>query len=398
MAKEKTITEFEGWEQQAEEHDFFGETQTVVDPVQEAVKDAKKTPSTTTTQEAPSEKEKEEEEDNEDEIIKEQFREFEKDFNPSENEDEEEDEDEDDDNKKPNSSASTTKPTNLKTLEFLKEKGLVKFELEEGKELTEEEAEGLIEDSWDAGIDQALDEEIKDLPEEVKNLIKYATTGGNVGELLAKMVTHATSPINKNSDITLEATQIAAITADLRSQDFDQEYIDAQIDFLKDSGKLATIGEKAYNKIVAAQQKEVEQEVANKKAQVENNKVKAREYKVKVTNHVNSLTEIGGFPVSKEDKKALPDYISEPTVELKDGRVISELQADIYKAMSDPNKIVLLAKLLRSDFDFSAVIRKGVTQQSQEVRKVIQNSEKTNLKSSETVRKLSKKSLADRLG
>lgn len=392
MAKEKTITEFEGWEDQAEQHVFFGETEIAVDPVEEAVKDAKETIVQTTES---TEKKSEQEDEDETKIIAEQFKEFEDGFTPSGEEDNEEDEDE---NKQKNpQTASTSKPTNLKALEFLKEKGLVKFEVEDGKTLTEEEAEGLIEDSWEAGIEEALDQEIKELPEEVKNLIKYATKGGNVGELLSKMVTYATSPINKNSDISLETTQIAAITADLRSQDFDQEYIDTQIEFLKDSGKLATIGEKAYNKIVAAQEKEIQQEVQNKKAEVENNKIKAREYKLKVTNHVNSLTEVGGLPLSKEDKKILPIYISEPTVELKDGRFVSELQADIFKAMSDPNKIVLLAKLVKSDFDFSAVVRRGVTQQSNEVKKVIQNADKTALKSSETVRNVSKKSLADRL-
>lgn len=394
MAKEKTITEFEGWEQQADQHVFFGEAEIASDPVEEAVKDAKK-PIVQTT-ESPEKTPEQEEDENEANIIAEQFKEFEDGFTPSEDEDEEEEEEED--KQKNPQATSTSKPTNLKALEFLKEKGLVKFEVEDGKTLTEEEAEGIIEDSWDAGLEEALDEEIKGLPEEVKNLIKYSTKGGNVGELLAKMVTHATAPVNKNSDISLEATQIAAITTDLRAQDFDQEYIDAQIDFLKDSGKLATIGEKAYNKIIAAQQKEIDQEVINKKAEVEYNKTKARDYKVKVTDHVNSLTEIGGFPISKEDKKTLPIYISEATVELKDGRFVSELQADIFKAMSDPNKIVLLAKLVKSDFDFSAVVRKGVTQQSQEIKRVIQTADKTDLKSSETVRKLSKKSLADRLG
>ena len=71
---------------------------------------------------------------------------------------------------------------------------------------------------------------------------------------------------------------------------------------------------------------------------------------------------MGGLPISKQDKTILPTYISEPTVELQDGRYVSEMQADLFKVMADKDKIVLLAKLLKTDFYFSAIERKKQTQ------------------------------------
>ena len=66
MAKEKTITEFEGWEQQADQHVFFGEAEIASDPVEEAVRDAKK-PIVQTT-ESPEKTLEQEEDENEDDL------------------------------------------------------------------------------------------------------------------------------------------------------------------------------------------------------------------------------------------------------------------------------------------------------------------------------------------
>jgi hypothetical protein len=212
---------------------------------------------------------------------------------------------------------------------------------------------------------------------ELKQLIKFASKGGDVGELLGKMIQTATSGINKNSDIENEDVQVLAVTMELRNQGHDQEYIDAQVEFLKDSGKLEVISKKSFDRIVAAQEEETAGEVERQKQTVEYRKKQAREYKTNITTHINSLDETGGLPLSKQDKVALPTYISEPTVELQDGRVVSEMQADLFKVMADKDKIVLLAKLLKSDFDFSSIERKKQSQAARGIKDELQRVDKT---------------------
>ena len=380
---EKTIDQFAGWEDTSQQHDFFGETNLEVDAIDVALKDDVK------TEEAIA---KEEEEKKEQELIDDQFKTFEKDAPKVETEDEEED-------KTPSGKKEpVTNVNNKQTLEFLKEKGLVDYELEEGVELSEEDAEHLLEDSWEKALELEVEATIKDLPQDIKDLVKFASKGGNVGELLGKMIQHATSGITKDSDIDNEDVQVLAVTMDLKSQGYDQEYIDSQIEFLKEKDKLEGIAKKSYDKIIADQENETAGQVQRQKDIVENRKKQAREYKTNITSHINSLNETGGLPLSKQDKTSLPTYISEPNVELQDGRYVSEMQADLFKVMADKDKIVLLAKLLKTDFDFSAIERKKQTQAARGVREAVERVDRKELSNSESGgHKSNKKALWDML-
>jgi hypothetical protein len=381
---EKTIDQFAGWEDTSQQHDFFGETNLEVDVVEVASKDDVKTEETLA---------KEKEEKEEQELIDDQFSSFEKSAPKVTTEDDDEDDKTPSGKKEP-----VTNVNNKQTLEFLKEKGLVDYELEEGKELTEEEAEHLIEDSWEKALESEVEATIKDLPQDIKDLIKFASKGGNVGELLGKMVQHATSGITKDSDIANEDVQVLAITMDLKSQGYDQEYIDSQVEFLKDSGKLGNISKKSFDKIIAGQEAETAGQVQRQKENLDNRKKQAREYKTNITTHINSLSEMGGLPISKQDKTVLPTYISEPTVELQDGRYVSEMQADLFKVMADKDKIVLLAKLLKTDFDFSAIERRKQTQAARGVREAVERVDRKELSNSESGgHKSNKKALWDML-
>ena len=370
---DKTIDQFAGWEDSSQQHDFFGETNLDVDVIDIASKDDVKTEDAIV---------KEKEEKKEQELVDDQFKSFEKDFSKVNDEDEE-----DEDPKGAKTPAGKKEPAtnvnNKQTLEFLKEKGLVDYELEDGKELSEEEAEHLIEDSWEKALESEVEATIKDLPQDIKDLIKFASKGGDVGELLGKMVQHATSGINKNSNIEDENVQVLAVTMDLRNQGYDQEYIDSQIEFLKDSGKLGLISEKSYNRIIAEQEAETAGQVERQKIVLDNKKKQAREYRSNITTHINSLNEAGGLPISKQDKTVLPTYISEPTVELQDGRYVSEMQADLFKVMADKDKIVLLAKLLKTDFDFSAIERKKQTQAARGIKEAVERVDRKEMSNSE---------------
>lgn len=382
---EKTLSEFGGWDDASQQHDFFGETNLVEDVVTSVEKDDIEDPA-----KAGEAKAKADEEAAAQKLVDEQFASFEsKTPVTTENENEE---------GNSTTSAETT-VTPKSTLAFLKEKGLVEYEEDPEKPLTEEEAENLLEDSWESAVEKEVEATIKDLPDEIKQLIKFAHKGGDVGELLGKMVQHATSGINKNSDIENEDTQILAVSMDLRAQGYDQEYIDTQIEFLKEKDKLEGVAKKAFDKIVAEQEAETAGQVERQKQALENKKKAAREYKTNITTHINSLEEAGGLPISKQDKAVLPTYISEPTVELQDGRFVSEMQADLFKVMADKDKIVLLAKLLKSDFDFSAIERKSQSRASRGIKEEIQRADKTSAitSSSSGGHKPQKKALWDML-
>ena len=398
MGTEKeTIDQFAGWENPSQQHDFFGETnlQDNVDIVTQALED-----DATLT---PEEKEKAKAQPkpvDEQKIIDEQFKSFE---TPSNEIEEEEEEDEDVDN--PGQEGKTPKASNngtvnsKSTLAFLSEKGFINFEAEEGKELTEEEAANVLEDSWENSIEEGIEDSIKGLPAEIQDLIRVASKNGDYKTLMQKMAAGTNSGFDATSDIETEEVQILALTEDLRNQGYDAEEIETQIEFLKEKDKLATMGKKAFNKLIAKKEEDRKAYVKQVAAQKETVKKNAREYKANLITHISALEEVKGLTLNKKDKETLPSYISDPTVELQDGRVISELQADLFKVMADKDQIVLLAKVLKSGFDFSSLERKAVTKEARGLKGSIQNQKEVTgtLASSGLSKKAQKKAVWDYL-
>ena len=398
MGTEKeTIDQFAGWENPSQQHDFFGETnlQDNVDVVTQALED-----DATLT---PEEKEKAKAQPkpvNEQKVIDEQFKSFE---TPSNEVEEEEEEDEGTDNpgqERKGPKASNNGTVNSKsTLAFLTEKGFINFEAEEGKELTEEEAANVLEDSWENSIEEGIEDSIKGLPTELQDLIRVASKNGDYKTLMQKMASGSNSGFDVTSDIETEEVQILALTEDLRNQGYDAEEIETQIEFLKEKDKLSTMGKKAFDKLVAKKEQDRKAYVKQVADQKETVKKNARDYKANLITHISAIDEVKGLTLNKKDKETLPSYISDPTVELQDGRVISELQADLFKVMADKDQIVLLAKVLKSGFDFSSLERKAVSKEARDLKGNIQNQKDVTgtLASSSPSKKAQKKAVWDYL-
>ena len=159
------------------------------------------------------------------------------------------------------------------------------------------------------------------------------------------------------------------------------------------------MGKKAIDKLVAKKEQDRKayvKQVADQKETVTKN---ARDYKANLITHISAIDEVKGLTLNKKDKETLPSYISDPTVELQDGRVISELQADLFKVMADKDQIVLLAKVLKSGFDFSSLERKAVSKEARDLKGNIQNQKEITgtLSSSSLSKKAQKKAVWDYL-
>lgn len=315
-----------------------------------------------------------------------------------ESSEEEEEEDEDNDEFKDiNNPVVTTKVTSKSTLEFLKEKGLVDYELEEGTELTDELAEQILEDNYEDSIEAAAEEKIKDLPDALKQMIKVAMNGGDYLQAFAALAKSSVTGITKDLDMENEDNQALVVAQDLREQEYDEEYIETHIQTLKDSGKLKGIADKLFTKAISKSEKEaaaIAKAAADKKEQDKKNQ---REYKTNITTQVSTLKDIKGIVLNKQDKEELPSYMADPTVKMTDGRTITKFQQELFAIFGDKEKSILLAKLVKSDFDFSSVARAVETKNARELKDEVTNNKREVQGSGGSSQKKSKKFLADLL-
>lgn len=263
---------------------------------------------------------------------------------------------------------------NISMLEKLKEKGLINYELEEGEELDEEKAEELLEESWSNSLQDTVKQMTEDLPEEVKGLIKFTAKGGSTEEYFQSLQKLTSSSITEKSDIEDVKVQKNAIKEDLKSQGYDDDYISDHVDVLEEKGKLSEIAKKSYDKIISkkkefSKKKEQEIEEANKER-----KRKSKEFKEGIKEFVSQNKKVRDLNITDKDKKDLPSYISDPVVELSDGRKVSQAQADIIQAMGDKESLVVLAKVAKSGFDIKKLAKSLMSETEQKRRENLSHS------------------------
>lgn len=382
MSKEKNLLDgFDGFGASAssveapEGFDFFGETMatpvTTQDVVAEVVKDDIKDKDETLS---PEEIAKEEAQKNE------LFGEFEPEFKADPNAVIEAAEEE-----TPEATVTGT-ITPKDVYGFLTKSGMIEeAQLEEGQELTDELAAELAEEGWSAALRAEVEEQVKELPDAAKNVLRLAFKGGDVNGYLQTLAVNVSAPINKDTDMTLEENQELAVRADLKGLNYDDEYIDTHIQGLKDSGKLQTIAEKASAKILKAQEDAEKVKLTEAEANETNRKESIKANKVKMSESVAKVDNIKGMVINKKDKEELPDFIAVPNIQLNDGRMITGLQESIFKAMADPEQCILLAKVLKSGFDFSSISKATITEYSKKIEQNVQNAAQAkdkNIKSS----------------
>lgn len=307
--------------------------------------------------------------------------------------------DEEEDGKQKPASPKDVKVSSRSTLEFLREKGFVDFELEEGEELTDELAEELTEDAWDQALDNRLGDLFEGLPDVVKHIVKYAKDGGDIEKFLGTVAKKGASPMKVDMDMTLEENQELVMRTTLREEGNDDEYIDMQLEFLKDNGKLEAMSEKKF-KIWKDNRKDEEAELAqNQAAAVQAQKERLRIEKAKLTANLSEIEEVGGFKLSKQDKRDLPSYFLDKTVRLESGATMSSYHKDVYDVMANEVASIQLAKLLKTrkkdgSFDFSKVEREATTKVAREVKDNIRRN-KTNTPNRSVGSGGSQKTLAD---
>jgi|VirMetMinimDraft_7_1064189.scaffolds.fasta_scaffold02511_8 hypothetical protein len=356
-------TSFIGWEQQTEEVDFFGTTTEVSTLIPEDEVPAK----LDAEEKEPSEKPKSEtpEEDSFFGVEEEP----EKPFSHAEEEEEEEREEEIPDEEEEEGSSG-----HIGALNLLKEKGLLDYELEEGEELTEEKAAAFIEDNYEASIEERVGELFQELPQVVKDLNKFVLDGGDIRSFLGSFVKD--SGVSSDMDISQEANQELVMRNALKEEEYDDDYIETHIEFLKDTKKLEKFAKAKLEKKKKEEDKAREAMVKQQEAAKQAQKETLRKLKSSVTSNLKEINDVEGIPLTKADKKDLPSYMVDRNVKLDNGGSITAMQMDLMEALKDEKKALFIAKLLKTDFDLSTIQAKAQTEVTKKVKDGIRRNKK----------------------
>lgn len=366
---EHTMDDFAGFlETDISDVDFFAaeeeETET------EDVKDkSKKNPASEDTS-------KEEEEQEEEESTEDDF------FEDAEQEEEESEEEESEEEESEEEETETQSGDSITTLNLLKGKGFLDYELEEGEELTDEKASEILEDSLDNLFEERIAELFEDVPEIVKEMNKFVLKGGDINAFLQTVAVQNTSGLEEGMDLELEANQELVIRHGLKEEGYDKEYIDAQIEFLKDSKRMKKHSETHYKKWETKNKAEQTAILKSQEKAIANDKAQRRALKNKVTTFLKETDEVTGFTVTKQDRKDLPNYMSDRVVKLDNGNQITGMQKDLMRVLNSPTGSVQMAKLLKAaneqgELNFEEIKKETETKVTKKVRENVRRNKKS---------------------
>ena len=297
----------------------------------------------------------------------------------------------------PKKGEKTQVNSTIAAAQLLMDKGIVDYELEEGEELDEETALELLEEGFESGVENRISELLGGLPNELQALNKYVLNGGDMNDFLSKMNTlGASTGITATLDINVEKNQELVVRQMYKDDGMDDDFIDTQLESLKDTGKLEAFAKKRFEKWKEQDSKVSQQAAQQQELQAKAQREKARQYYSSLKTAVNG--EFEGIKLSAKDKNEIPGFMTDRNIKLSNGAVVTPFNQNLMEVLQNETASIQLAKLLRDrkkdgTFDFSQLEKVAATKVTKEVKDNIRRNKETPRKSTEV--STQSRSLAD---
>ena len=209
-------------------------------------------------------------------------------------------------------------------------------------------------------VPQYADERIQRLDEYVKN-------GGKFEDFYQKQSSNITLD---NIDMEDETNQKAVIRELLKHSNYTDEQINKKIARYEDNDMLYEESEDALDRLKQIRQKEVEEATRQQEEFAKQQEEQSKAFFNSVTKEINSLTNVRGIAIPKEDRKALFDYIFKV-----DQNGMSQYQKDFNENLSK-NLIESAYFTMKADALISNAEKKGESSAAEKLRKMLRHTSK----------------------
>jgi hypothetical protein len=262
----------------------------------------------------------------------------------------------------------------------LKDSEIFKYvELEEGEDLDADKFFELQQKE----IDTQVSERIKtwateELDEEAQAFIKFKREGGKTKDFLSFIEKSSTIPVGEIGDSKYEDD---VIRYQLTQEGWDRDEIEDRLEFLTDKGTKSKVAEKYDVKIKEAVRKEEERVFKQAEEDKKLAKKNEEDFKSSIKETLDSSDNVGGFKISVQDKTKLLNLLTKKEHKVNSTN-ITGFQKALSEAFQKPEKLILLAKLLDSDFDMTGFEKQVRTKHTREIKQRHISSNKIYKKSS----------------
>ena len=211
---------------------------------------------------------------------------------------------------------------------------------------------------------QYADDRIQQLDEYVKN-------GGKFEDFYQRQ---SDSLQLDDIDMEDEVNQKAVIRELLKHSNYSDEQINKKISRYEDNDMLYEESEDALDRLKQIRKQEVEYAAKQQEAYAKQQEEQSKAFFESVTKDINSLTDIRGIAIPKEDRKALFDYIFKV-----DQNGMSQYQKDFNENLSK-NLIESAYFTMKADALISNAEKKGESSAADKLRNLLRHQQKNHSK------------------
>lgn len=249
----------------------------------------------------------------------------------------------------------------------LKEAQILKHvALEEGEVITPERLLELQAEDNEIEISNRIKSwATEDMDEDGKAFIQFKLQGGNTADFFRAYSSSSEIP---DGDIEDEEYQDRLIRYNLAQEGWDRDEIEDRIQYLTDTNRKEKVAKKYDEK--TKEQKEAEKANLLKQAEDQKKAIKLQEdsFKSNIQTFLGDSEEVSGFKLKAEDKVQLLNFLTKKDHKISDTKSITGFQKKLAEVFQDTSKMVLLAKLISTDFDMSEIEKKVTTKNTKQIK------------------------------
>lgn len=238
---------------------------------------------------------------------------------------------------------------------------------DEVKEVSEENFYPFLQGLIDKRADSVLEEALQGLDTKEKTALEFILNGGTVDELTEKFSI-------PRFDLTNDKGAIDFLRYYHKQEGLTEEEVAEKIDFYESRDNAKLYAEKYHTKWKASQQDEKLGDLKKPKQTAEDQRRKREQWKAAVLSATKQVDEYAGYKFDVNRKKALLNDLTINSVKTEDGQYTSPFIDNFFKVYrgGDPNKLMLIAEILREDFKPDVLIEKAETKGTKEVKTKLQ--------------------------
>lgn len=252
----------------------------------------------------------------------------------------------------------------------LKSKGVISIEVDD-EEIDADRFVEIQEEEIEARLDETIQAFMSELDDDAKAFLKFKREGGDTKQFFDIYSKLSEIPVPSVDDERSQERFLEYYYSNYEDLDIDD--VDDKIQWLKETGKLGKYAEKIYDQL-QDDEEQMKAEVLERQKRVAAQQEEQRKQLVKDLKHtIDTTGAIKDWNITQKDKKELHGYMTKPAVKVGPNQFLTQFQNDLQGVFKDKEKMILLAKIISSDFDATDLKEKAKTEVIRETRQKINN-------------------------